>query len=175
MYRHVHAITWAITLRLPTDTVCWREGCFLDSSYLTSCTCIVTDTTHYLFLLSTSELWLKSSSTTHYSAEMATGSRGGDPFGLASEAALQGWRPLRPRKRGSAPGVATPSASQARQRSRGGDPFRPRKRGSAPREATPSQLRFSQDRNRISKIPTATVPAVSIVGQTREVVLGPER
>jgi hypothetical protein len=79
-------------------------------------------------------------------------SRGGDPFGLASEAALQGWRPHRPRKRGNAPRVATPSGSQARQRSTGGDPFglaseaalrgwrplRPRKRGSAPGVATPS-------------------------------------
>ena len=34
-------------------------------------------------------------------------STGGDPFGLASEAALQGWRPLRPRKRGNAPGVSS--------------------------------------------------------------------
>jgi hypothetical protein len=32
-------------------------------------------------------------------------------------------RPLRPRKRASAQWVATPSASQARQRSTGGDPF----------------------------------------------------
>ncbi len=44
---------------------------------------------------------------------------GGDPFGLASEATLHGWRPLRPRKRGNAPRVATPSASQARQHSTG--------------------------------------------------------
>ncbi len=49
-------------------------------------------------------------------------STGGDPSGLASEAALHGWRPLRPRKRGNAPRVATPPASQARQRSTGGDP-----------------------------------------------------
>jgi hypothetical protein len=46
--------------------------------------------------------------------------QGGDPYGLASEAALHEWRPLRPRKRGSAPRVATPTASQARQRSTSG-------------------------------------------------------
>jgi hypothetical protein len=99
-------------------------------------------------------------------------SMGGNPFGLASEAALHGWRPLRPRKRGNAPRVATPSASQARQRSTRGDPsasqarqrsmggdrfglaseaalhgwrpLRPCKRGSAPRVATPSASQARQ-------------------------------
>jgi hypothetical protein len=42
--------------------------------------------------------------------------------GTSSSVTLQGWRPL--------------SASQARQRSTGDDPCRPRKRGSAPRVAT---------------------------------------
>ena len=55
-------------------------------------------------------------------------STGSDPIGLASEATLHGFRPYRPRKRGSAPRIPTLSASHlssialasdgARQRSR---------------------------------------------------------
>jgi hypothetical protein len=48
-------------------------------------------------------------------------SMGSDRAGLAGEAALHGFRPSRPRKRGSAPRVPTESASQARQRSTGSD------------------------------------------------------
>jgi lipid-A-disaccharide synthase-like uncharacterized protein len=87
-------------------------------------------------------------------------------------ASLHGWRPLRPRKRGSAPRLATPSALQARQRSTAGDPF-----GFVPRPPVAAK-NIQCDRLRmqsllaILQLAAVEVNAWKIIGWTGNLIFG---
>gem|GEM_PF-6309449 len=97
------------------------------------------------------------------------------PIGLASEARLQGWRPLSASQARQRSRVATPIGLASEATLQGGDPYRPRKRGSAPgwRLLSGSQARQRSRGAQLEGVAHAEIYLHEIVsGAVDEVVIG---